>query len=367
MALQDRLARIAPQYAEEPYFRLVYVGDDDGHRESVCQTAEAIGTFESIQALSRNDLRENREDLGVIHLRGCLVQVWDLAGEPMGESIGSILRRLPLDSVWSPQTLRFGWTSDARELRFRDFIEAIDKDFAAAGDSTDVVDFLTAWCSPGSLEDPRKLRMSTTKLPSAWLGSLKHDYFGNVIKQIPRRTPELNTLLTGNDFWHDTARNVLRFPFWNSPARTFGMEEGDRASDVDLIRRIASTPCELIVPPWLEESLIEAGWERGVEYSVYANKDEAEAILGGPAERGQKRIFVQDPEIVPVDLAPKSFPRVIVGDREARMAWRGWNEALATNILGAFSRSDFETSPIHGCLPVVKAAYWKALCFVELS
>ncbi|HWW62002.1 MAG TPA: hypothetical protein VN181_11590, partial [Thermoanaerobaculia bacterium] len=145
-------------------------------------------------------------DLGVIHLRGCLVQVWDLAGEPADESIGSILRRLPLDAVWSPQTLRFGLISDARKLHFRDFIDAIDKDFAAVGDLTDVAGFLAAWCGPGSLADPRKLRMPTTKLPSAWLGSLKHDYFGNVIKQIPGRTAKLNTLLTGNDFWHDTAR-----------------------------------------------------------------------------------------------------------------------------------------------------------------
>jgi hypothetical protein len=192
--------------------------------------------------------------------------------------------------------------------------------------------------------------MPTTKLPSEWLGSLKHDYFGNVIPLIKRRTPELNRLLKGNDFWHDTVRNVLRFPFENSPARTFGMEEGDRASDIELIRRIASTPCELVVPPWLEPSLIEAGWKRGAEYSVYANKDEAEAILGGPAERGQKRILVQDLEIVPVDEASKSFPRVIAGDHEFRMSWRGWNAALATNILGAFSRSDFETTPSHGCL-----------------
>ena len=366
MTLQDRLARIAAQYADEPYFRLVYVGDDDGRQESVRRAAESIGVFESIQAISRNELRERRMDLGVVHLRGCLVQVWDLAGEPADESIDSILRRLPLDAVWSPQTFRFGLISDAQELRFRDFIEAIDKDFAAVGDLTDVAGFLGTWCGPGSLEDPRKLRMPTTKLPSEWLGSLKHDYFGNVIPLIRRRTAELNTLLKGNDFWHDTARNVLRFPFENSPARTFGIEEGDRASDIELIRRIASAPFELVVPPWLEPSLIEAGWERGVEYSVYANKDEAEAILGGPAERGQKRILVQDLEIVPVDEAPESFPRVIAGDRQLRMSWRGWNEALATNILGAFSRSDFETTPMHGCLPVVKASYWKALCFVAL-
>ncbi|HWW63004.1 MAG TPA: hypothetical protein VN181_16635 [Thermoanaerobaculia bacterium] len=133
-----------------------------------------------------------------------------------------------------------------------------------------------------------------------------------------------------------------------------------------MVRRIASAPCELVVPPWLAPSLNEEGWEQGVEYSVYANKDEAEALLGGPAERGQKRILVQDLEIVPVDEAPKSFPRVIAGDRQLRMSWRGWNEALATNILGAFSRSDFETTPTHGCLPVVKASYWKALCFVAL-
>jgi hypothetical protein len=377
MALLDNLERVARNHFEQPYFRFLYVGDHSSRWEALRQAAEATGWFETIKAISQKELRENaiartrRMEFGVVDLRGCLVEVWDLADQPAsGTELTDTLRGLPVEALWSPQTVRFGLAPDGQELRFRDFIAAIEKNFAGVGGFADCIQAIGAWCGAGSIEDPRKLRMSCTKSPAVWLASLKHDYFGNVIGRFPKRPAELSKALISNDFWHDAARNVLRFPFQNSPARSLAVES-DAASDVDLIRRIALTPCELIVPTWLEESIEACGWKRGVEYSVYDSGEEVEACLEAASQRGHTRILIQDTALMPGaatadDVPNAEVPRILAGDPEQRRTWQGWTEALSANLLGSFSMSDFVNSQSRNCLPVSKAAYWKPFCFVTL-
>jgi len=378
MTLLNSLERVAGKHAEQPYFRLLYAGHHSARWDTLRQAAEALGCFETIQSISPEELRQSaalrtkRMEFGVVDLRGCLVEVWDLADQFDSAEITDMVRTLPVDALWSAQTVRFGLVPDGRDLRFRDFIAAIDRNFAACGGLADCVDALSAWCGPGSVEDPRKLRMSCTKMPSTWLASVTHDYFGNVIGRMAKRPPELDKLLISNDFWHDAARNVLRFPYQNRPARSLGLSGGDRASDVDLVRRIASTPCELIVPPWMEELLAErGGWKREEDYSVYGSMDEVAACQEAASRRGHSSILVQDTALMADAGSSKDgpigrVPRVLVGDAEQRMTWRGWNEALSANVLGSFSKSDFADGPSRDCLPITKAAYWKPFCFVTL-
>lgn len=373
MPRPDSLESIARNHEEQPYFRFLYVGDDPARWEVLRHSVAATDCFESIGSISQEELRQSakkgqrRMDLAVVHLRGCLIEVWDLADRSSSESLQDVIRSLPVETLWSPQAVRFGLVAEGSKVRFRDFITAIERDFAAIGGIDDCMNALAAWCGPGSIDDPRKLRMSAPKLPSAWLGALKHDYFGNVVPHIFRGSSELNGRMISNDFWHDTVRNVLRFPFYNSPGRSIGLVESDHNSEDALIRQISTTACELVVPPWMDDLLRErGGWVRGEEYSVYSGGDDAAECLEASSRRGRTRLLIRDTALLPDSPPVAGVPTVLVGETEQRMTWEGWTGALSTNTLGSFSRTDF-AGRSRGCLPITKAAYWKRLCFVTLA
>jgi hypothetical protein len=118
MALPNSLPQIVQRHSETPYFHLLYVGDQPERWEGVRSLAGEIGGFQSVQMLPLEELRENartrkrRMEFGNADARGCLIEVWDIDG------VGA-LNGLPLDSLWSAQSLRFGVAAEGRAISFR--------------------------------------------------------------------------------------------------------------------------------------------------------------------------------------------------------------------------------------------------------
>ena len=366
--------RVARLHAQQPFFHFLYVGNQPARWEALRAAMEEMGCFETIKSITVEELRQDetagveRKEFGVSRFAGCLIEVWDIIDACSGSDLVAVLTGSPFRVLFSPQSVRFGLLPEGQGLRFRDFIAAIDHNFAGVGDLAGCVEAVGSWCGGGeSVNGPLSLRMACNKEPSYWLRSIKHDY-GNLLDQLPA---ELRKEQIRIDFWQDKVRNVLSFPFQNSPARRINQVQGDRESSVELIRQIFSAKKEIVVPRWMEMSLSSEGWMEGTEFSIYGNREEAVACLEAGAARGHATIVVRDSTMLREGIALQAgavakVPSVLVGDPELRLPWQEWTRALSENVLGSFSRADFMNASSESYVPVIKADYWKAFCFVTL-
>lgn len=381
-------ARIAADFAEEPFFHLLYVGGDSDASTDLLAAARESGWFEKVLRVEprRDDLIDvdelaKAEELYVGVFRGCLVVVWDFDGlwPSYGDSAlrntARIAERVQQARKWSQQVIGFGLTTTTPPASsFLELAELIAGDVAAVGDAGTCLETLRRWCAPS--RETLGLRASFQKGPSGWLRYIKHDYLNNGVLS-SRLRPALDATGLADrqpviDFWQNALRNVLIDVRSNVRARAFTAEGID--DEPEIVRTLHATAFQLVAPDCLEEDLRKVGFVAGEDYSVYTSSSDAVARVGKLRKEGTASVLLwqdslEPPRLEGLEGRARVTPTVLVGrDEPPRADWHLWRQLFSRNVLGGFSREELlRPGPRRVSILECKPSCWRPFCFQTLA
>lgn len=356
--------RIAEAETAPTEMYLLYVGRPSKAVDSLLERARGEKWFERVVAvdcggdgLDRAGSAVEEHDLRAARYGQGLVVLWDLdaleggAGSGPGaddDRVPRISESLRKATDWSPDHAAFGLTSAGTDVSFLELTDFLGHDVAAIGDDGQAAATLQAWSRPFPDGGGVGLRGAFDKSPSGWLSAVRHDYLANGIlseKVVPALERAGLALPHAElDFWQHHLRNLLLCPRkygrYRLPLRQiFG--------EVDIDRRYEDLDLTVLAPRWLAGAAGEGGGE-GHRFELYGSADEARTRAATLGESGWAWVVLWDVELDPeppripgMDRGAPAAPVVLTSPHEPpAFEWRRWQELLARNVLGGFSKEE---------------------------